>query len=126
MKALIAALALALSACATQSTAPTQHYRAAGQADQIAISGTLRQKPGFMTREMNNDVSILINGQVVASGNFTGGAIELTGFYSGKPVLADCSAIASGAYAWGGMNPANVRCIVTIAGERAAALLLVP
>lgn len=118
-------LALALAGCATHSAAPSQYYRAVGATDQLAISGTLRQRPGFMTRDMNNQVAIMINGQQVAGGTFTGGALELAGSYDGKPVTVDCSAIASGGFSFS-TNPTNVKCLVFIAGDRAASLLLAP
>lgn len=120
-------LPLALAACASTAVAPSQYYRSAGAADQVAIAGTLRQSDGLFST--SNDVAITFNGERVAGGVFTGGSAEFSGTHGGKPVLADCSAVAAGSMShilmWGS-DRTDVKCTVFIAGERAASFLLVP
>ena len=113
MKTLILLSLLALSACATTYTSPTQYYRAAGQTDRLAISGTLLRSPGMTT--VTNTVDIFINGRRVTGGEFSGGSAEFFGDFDGKPVSADCSTVLSG-------DLVNVRCVVYVSGERAATL----
>lgn len=119
--------ALALAGCATTTQAPAQFYRAAGQSDQLAIAGTLHQTIGLTSA--SNDVSITINGQRVAGGTFSGGSMEFHGSYAGKPVLADCAAVAAGNFMYQmtyGFDRTDVKCTVFLAGDRAANFLMVP
>lgn len=126
-RGLLVVAALLLSACASNATAPAQYYRAAGQQEQLAVAGTLQQTQGLTTA--TNQVSVTINGQRVAGGEFSGGSAEFSGSFNGKPVIADCSAIAAGnlmhQLTWG-YDRTDVKCLVFIAGERAANLMLVP
>lgn len=121
------ALPLLVAACASTANAPAQYYRAAGQPDQIAVAGSLKQSQGLLSA--TNQVSITINGQTVASGEFSGGSAEFSGAFNGKPVLADCSAVAAGnlmhQLTWG-YDRTDVKCLVFVAGERAANLMLIP
>ena len=121
------ALCAAVAGCASTANAPSQFYRSAGQSDQIAIAGTLKQ--GFGLSSPSNEVAITINGQRVAGGSFNGGSAEFAGTYESKPVIADCSAVAAGSIGhqllWGS-DRVDVKCLVFVAGERAASFLLVP
>lgn len=127
MKTLIAAAALALAACATTSTSGTHYYRANDSATPVSISGTLVQSIGLASA--TNDVSILFNGAKIAGGTFSGGSATFSGTHDGKPVLADCSAIAAGSFSYQlayGFDRTDVKCSIFVAGQIAASLLLVP
>ncbi len=103
-------MALFLTACATN--APSISYRTAnhqGAAWQI----TAKAKNGVL----KNDISILINNQVVASGSLHELKMSDTfsGVYQGKAVTAECEVKIVG------VNTINV-CNVFVEGERAASL----
>lgn len=120
------AAALLLSACSTTAATGAHYYRAQGAAAQLAISGTLEQSQGLVS--VSNTVTVTIDGAAVITGTFTGFA-ELSGTHAGKPVTADCTAAAAGSFShqfWYGYDRTDVQCVVFVAGERAARLLLVP
>lgn len=128
MKTKISILAaLVLSACGTVTQVPPQFYRAQGQADQLAISGTLSQSKGVFTD--TNDITVSINGETVIKGTIEKGSKEFPGMYAGKPVSADCSVVSAGSvasYLLNGSDRTDVKCTVYVAGERAANLVMVP
>jgi len=105
-----------LSACATVSNAPPQPYRAKGESDAVMVSGTARQTSAFF---VTTEIDILINGAFAAGGTIESAPATFTGNHAGKPVIADCAPSFNG-YTY------TYQCIVSINGERAAALTLTP
>lgn len=103
-------MALFLTACA--SNAPSISYRTANH-DGAAWQITAKAKNGVL----KNNISILINNQVVASGSLHDFKMSDTfnGEYKGKAISAECEVKTVG------VNTTNV-CNVFVEGERAASL----
>lgn len=120
MKKIAAISVLLLSACASTSTAPPSYYRAKGENNQVAISGTISQTRGMFAK--NNAVEILFDGQKVMAGEVSPEG-EFAATWKGKPVAASCFAVTQ--QTWQG-RLTTVKCVVTIDGERAANLVLDP
>lgn len=111
MKKLAFILAITtVTGCAT--TAPTQYYRAAGETEQISITGKYSPMAGF-----NGTIIIAINNETVINTKLPfGSSFELAGTFNNKSVDAVCSKLQATVASY------PVKCLVLIDNERAATL----
>lgn len=115
---------LALAACATTTVSPAHYYRAAGDAGQLEISGTVVRSHTFSATGYAHEVALAVNGTEVARGDMGGGnSLDLRGDYQGRKIDAACGVLAGASFT--DYRP-YVRCMVFVNGERAANLDLKP
>jgi hypothetical protein len=110
-KLLISMFLLTLAAC---SVAPQkQFYRAAGDSDQLSISGEFRPLDG-----LNGSVDVIINNDVVSTGKIPLSVdFEFSGTYENKTVDAVCHKKSNGGLVY------TINCLILINNERAATLV---
>lgn len=112
MKKLIISIFLLASVSACVSTAPKQFYRAAGETEQVSVSGEFKAFDGW-----HGSLMIKINNEIVISeGKPASDSFELSGLYEDKKVDAVCNKHKTSEYS------ATLSCLILINNERAATL----